>query len=62
MVVTLVQGLEHHLRVPNQYMGGEPLVKGFKGCGLAVRRKELVERLIVFSLETLRTNSVPLKL
>ena len=56
-IVTLVQGLEHHLRVPSQYMGGGLLVKGLKGCGLAMGRKELVERLIVFSLETLWTNS-----
>ena len=52
-IVALVQGLEHHLRVPSQYMGGGLLVKGLKGCGLAMGRKELVERLIVFSLETL---------
>ena len=61
-IVTLVQGLEHHLRVPSQYMGGGLLVKGLKGCGLAMERKELVERLIVFSLETLWTNSAQLKL
>ena len=61
-IVALVQGLEHHLRVPSQYMGGGLLVKGLKGCGLAMGRKELVERLIVFSLETLWTNSAQLKL
>ena len=60
--MALVQGLEHHLRVPSQYMGGGLLVKGLKGCGLAMGRKELVERLIVFSLETLWTNSAQLKL
>ena len=56
-IVALVQGLEHHLHVPSQYMRGGLLVKGLKGCGLTMGRKELVERLIVFSLETLWTNS-----
>ena len=39
MVVAHAQGPGHHLLVPNQYMGGGPSVKGFKGCGLAVGRK-----------------------
>ena len=34
------KGPGHHLLVPNQYMGGGPRVKAFKGCGLAVRRKK----------------------
>jgi len=61
-LVALIQGLEYHLRVPSQYMGGGPLGKGFTGCGLAMGRKELVEGQIVFSLEILRTNSAQLKL
>ena len=30
----------HHLLVSSQYMGGGPLVKAFKGCGLVVGRKK----------------------
>ena len=33
------KGPEHHLLVPNQYMGGGSRVKAFKGCGLAMGRK-----------------------
>ena len=33
------KGPRHHLLVPNQYMGGRPRVKVFRGCGLAVARK-----------------------
>lgn len=32
-------GLEHYLLVSNQYRKGGPLVKGFRRCGLVVRRK-----------------------
>ena len=45
MVVTHAQGPGYHLLVPNQYMGGGPSVKGFKGCGLAVGRKEVYFRI-----------------
>ena len=31
----------HHLRVPNQYMGGGLSVKGSKRCGLAIGRKNI---------------------
>ena len=33
------KGPRHHLLIPNQYMGGGPQVKGFRGYGLAVGRK-----------------------
>ena len=42
MVVAHAQGPGHHLLVSNQYMGGGPLVKGFRGCGLAVGRKKSI--------------------
>ena len=35
------QRSRHHLLVPSQYKRGGPLVRGFKGCGLAVGRKEI---------------------
>ena len=41
MVVALAQGLGHHLRVPSQYMGSGPSIKGFEGCGFAIGRKEI---------------------
>ena len=44
MVVTHAQGPGYHLLVPNQYMGDGPSVKGFRGCGLAVGRKEVYFR------------------
>ena len=39
-IVELTQRLEHHLLVPKQYKGGRHSVKGFKGCGLVVGRKD----------------------
>jgi len=33
------KGLRYHLLIPNQYMGGRPQVKGFRGCCLAIQRK-----------------------
>ena len=45
MVVAHAQGPGHHLLVPNQYMGGGPSVKGFKGCSLAIGRKEVYFRI-----------------
>ena len=47
MVVGYAQGLGYHLLVPIQYMeymGGGPLVKGFRGCGLAVGGKQVYSR------------------
>jgi len=41
--------LRHHLPVPSQYKGGRPRVKGKRGSGLAVERKE--ESILGFSLE-----------
>ena len=41
MVVAYAQGPGYHLLVPIQYMGGGPLVKGFRGCGLAVGGKQV---------------------
>ena len=38
------KGLEHHLLVPNQYRRGGSSVKGFKGYGLMVERKEVYFR------------------
>ena len=35
----MYKGPRHHLFVPNQYMGGGPWVKVFRGCGLVVGRK-----------------------
>lgn len=46
MVVALAQGPRHHLHVLNQYMGGEPLVKEFKGCGLVVGRKKVYSKFL----------------
>ena len=45
------KGLGHHLLVPNQYIGGGPRVKVFKGCGLAVGRKK--ESILGFPLKLL---------
>ena len=42
--MALAQGLGHNLCVPSQYMGGGSSFKGFKGCGLAVGRKEIYFR------------------
>ena len=33
------QGPKHHPFVPSQYKRGEPMIKGFKGCGLVVGGK-----------------------
>ena len=41
MVVAYAQGPGYHLLVPIQYMRGGPLVKGFRGCGLAVGGKQV---------------------
>ena len=43
-VVALAQGPGHNLCVPSQYMGVGSSVKGFKGCGLEVGRKEIYSR------------------
>ena len=45
--MALAQGPKHHLRVPNQYMGGGLSVKGFKGCGLVLGRKEIYSVVLV---------------
>jgi len=39
--VELTQRPGHHLLVLSQYKRGRPLVKGFRGSGLAVGRKEV---------------------
>ena len=39
-IAEFTQGPEHHLLIPSQYRRGGPSVKGFRGCGLVVGRKE----------------------
>ena len=34
------KGPRHYLLVPSEYMGGGPRVKVFRGCGLAMGRKQ----------------------
>ena len=45
------KGPRHHLLVPSQYMGGGPVVKAFRGCGLVVGRKK--ESILGFPLKFL---------
>lgn len=40
-IVERTQRPGHHLLVYSQYRRGEPFVKGFKGCGLTVGRKDV---------------------
>ena len=40
MVVALAQGQGHHLRVPNQYMGGGPSVKDSEGVWFSSEEKK----------------------
>ena len=46
-IVELTQRSGHHLLVPSQCKRGSPLVKGFRGCGLAIRRKEVYFEVLV---------------
>ena len=38
--------LKHHLPVPSRYRGGGPRVRGKRGCGLAVGKKEAYFRVL----------------